>query len=199
VHQVRRRLSYANVVATLALFLALAGTTAFAADRLGRESVGTRELRRGAVTLAKIKVSAKRALHGASGPRGEVGPVGPAGAPGTRGSEGPQGPRGETGPQGPPATRLWAVVNADGTLRRGSGVLTSSGNPSTFTKVRFDRPIDNCAILASAGKTGGALAPGEVVADEFAGSAIGPDEVLVSTTNATGSFADRSFHLAVFC
>jgi hypothetical protein len=91
------------------------------------------------------------------------------------------------------------VVNADGTLRRGSGVLGSSGHPSTFTKVRFDRPIDGCAILASVGKTGGALIPGEVVADEFAGPSIGADEVLVSTPNAAGSFTDRGFHLAVFC
>ena len=49
------RLTYANVVATLALFLALAGGTAFAASRLGKDSVGTKQLKANAVTAAKIK------------------------------------------------------------------------------------------------------------------------------------------------
>ena len=65
--------------------------------------------------------------------------------------------------------------------------------------MRFDRAIDGCAILASIGRTGSALLPGQIVADEFAASGIDSDEVLVSTTNATGAFADRSFHLAVLC
>jgi hypothetical protein len=50
----RSRLSYANVTSTIALFLVLGGATAFAAAQLGPESVGSRELKREAVTTQKI-------------------------------------------------------------------------------------------------------------------------------------------------
>jgi hypothetical protein len=50
----RPKLSYANVVATLALFVALGGG-AMAASQLGKNSVGTKQLKKNAVTKAKIK------------------------------------------------------------------------------------------------------------------------------------------------
>jgi hypothetical protein len=51
----RKRLTYANVVSTLALFIALGGATAFAASHLARNSVGAAQLRRNAVTGAKVR------------------------------------------------------------------------------------------------------------------------------------------------
>lgn len=54
-NQNRPRLTYANVVATLALFLALAGTAAYGASHLAKNSVGTPQLKKNAVTAAKIK------------------------------------------------------------------------------------------------------------------------------------------------
>jgi hypothetical protein len=69
----RPRITYANVVSTLALFLALSGGVAFAAVQLGKESVGTRELRNNAVTAAKIKagaVGSKEIAAGAVGSQG---------------------------------------------------------------------------------------------------------------------------------
>src|SRR6478735_12297697 len=51
------RLSYANVISTLALFLALAGGAAFAAS-LGKNSVGSKQLKKNAVITAKIKKEA---------------------------------------------------------------------------------------------------------------------------------------------
>lgn len=50
-----QRLSYANVVSTIALVLALGGATAFAAAELGPNTVGTRQLKANAVTGLKIK------------------------------------------------------------------------------------------------------------------------------------------------
>jgi hypothetical protein len=50
----RRPLSYANVVASLALFVALGGTAA-AAVTLDRDSVGPREIRGGAVRSAELR------------------------------------------------------------------------------------------------------------------------------------------------
>src|ERR1700761_6414319 len=52
---VRKRLTYANVMSSIAVFLVLAGGTAFAASHLGKESVGTKQLKKEAVTAAKLK------------------------------------------------------------------------------------------------------------------------------------------------
>ena len=49
-----RHLSYANVMATIAVFVALGGTT-YAAASLGAGSVGTRQLQNGAVTAVKVR------------------------------------------------------------------------------------------------------------------------------------------------
>jgi uncharacterized protein YjbI with pentapeptide repeats len=51
---IRKRLSYANVMATLAVFISLGGG-AFAALRLPPNSVGTKQLKQGAVTGGKVK------------------------------------------------------------------------------------------------------------------------------------------------
>ena len=57
----RPKLSYANVVATLALFVALGGAS-YAAIQLPKNSVGAKQIKRNAVSSAKIK---NRAVTGA--------------------------------------------------------------------------------------------------------------------------------------
>lgn len=54
----RPRLTYANVVATLALFVAVGGAGAYAAGQLAPKSVGERQLRPGAVTAEKLRKNA---------------------------------------------------------------------------------------------------------------------------------------------
>jgi hypothetical protein len=93
-------LTYANVVASLALFLVLSGGAAYAASQLAKNSVGTKQLKNGAVTQAKISAAAQTALKGATGSKGEVGPKG---AQGDRGLEGKEGPEGKPGPDAGPA------------------------------------------------------------------------------------------------
>lgn len=88
-HRVRGKLTYANVIATLALFIALAGGTAYAASELGKESVGTKQLAKGAVTPVKLSKASKATL---------TGPKGATGAPGPKGDTGGQGPQGVPGP-----------------------------------------------------------------------------------------------------
>ena len=65
----RPRLTYANVVATLALFIAIGGASAFAASQLGKNSVGSKQLKKNSVTSAKIK---KNAVTGAKIKSGAV-------------------------------------------------------------------------------------------------------------------------------
>jgi hypothetical protein len=60
--QIRKRLTYANVMSSIAVFLVLGGATAFAATQLGKNSVGSKQLKSNAVTAAKIK---KNAVTGA--------------------------------------------------------------------------------------------------------------------------------------
>jgi hypothetical protein len=57
VEQLRKRLSYANVMSTLAVFLVIGGATAIAA-KVPRHSVGPRQLKSNAVTTQKIKANA---------------------------------------------------------------------------------------------------------------------------------------------
>lgn len=59
--RIRSRLSYANVTATLALFLALGGATAIAANQLPKHSVGTPQLKAKAVRTGKIAPEAVKA------------------------------------------------------------------------------------------------------------------------------------------
>lgn len=54
---VRKRLTYSNVIASLALFVALGGV-AVAATQLPRKSVGAQQLKRGAVTTAALRKQA---------------------------------------------------------------------------------------------------------------------------------------------
>lgn len=76
---VRQRLSYSNVIATMALFIALGGVAVAAG--LPRNSVGPKQLKRGAVTAAKIrkqavtsaKLAPKSVINGKLGPN-SVGP-----------------------------------------------------------------------------------------------------------------------------
>jgi collagen triple helix repeat protein len=122
---VRKRLTYANVMSSIAVFLVLAGGTAFAASQLGKESVGAKQLKKEAVSLAKIDAAAKNSLKGASGPAGAKGATGEQGPKGDKGDQGDRGEKGERGepgpavqvlPSGQTATGVWATSAANGGL-----------------------------------------------------------------------------------
>jgi hypothetical protein len=57
VNQIRKRLTYANVMSSIAVFLVLGGATALAAG-LAKNSVGPKQLKKNAVTTKKIKNNA---------------------------------------------------------------------------------------------------------------------------------------------
>jgi hypothetical protein len=109
----RLKLDRATVLAFVAVFLALTGGAYAVA--VPSSSVGSRQLKKNAVTGKKIKVGAVRSRHVKNGsllgkdfkagtlPAGPQGPEGPAGAPGTSGERGPAGPAGAQGPAGPAA------------------------------------------------------------------------------------------------
>lgn len=195
---IRSHATFANVVSMVALFVALGGT-GYAATQLAKDSVGAKQIKKNAVRAAEIKRNAVRsadvkdgALLAADFAAGQL-PSGPPGAPGAKGE------KGDKGDPGAPATTLWAVLNQDGTLRRGSGVVSVSGAPSSFTSVKFNRNIDTCAILGTLGRTGAGFSAGQVIADEFVANGFAPDTVLVHTNDSAGMGANRGAHVAVFC
>lgn len=123
-NRLRLKLTYANVIATIALFLALGGG-AWAATAFPRNSVGSAQIKNGAVTGEKIRggtllASAFKAgelpvgTQGETGPQGEPGPQGETGPRGETGSAGKAGPEGEAGEPG---------------VRGERGALGSQGEP----------------------------------------------------------------------
>ena len=96
-NRVTRHLSYSNVMATLGVFIALGGAS-YAAVALPANSVATKQLRKNAVTSAKVKDGSLRrgdfasdALQGLQGPQGAVGPKGDPGQNGATGERGEPG------------------------------------------------------------------------------------------------------------
>ena len=140
---IRSRLSYANVVATLALFVAMGGAS-YAAVTLPRNSVGSPQIRKNAVTGAKVK---NKSLSAADF-RGSV--KGPAGPVGSKGDTGAKGDAGATGPPGP--------VNGDlpsGTTLRGIYAirLDNATTPSGWVPISFGLrlPSDPAVHIVPAG------------------------------------------------
>jgi hypothetical protein len=70
VQAISKRLTYANVMSSISVFLVLGGATALAASHLGKNSVGTKQLKANSVTTAKLKkeaVTATKIKAGAVG------------------------------------------------------------------------------------------------------------------------------------
>jgi hypothetical protein len=156
---IRQHISYANVVATLALFVALGGS-AYAGLGLAPGSVGTRQLRDKAVTPPKLAPATIRRLMGATGargPQGQAGQAGAQGAPGTNATINGVGAGGDLAGSFPnPTIAAGRVTAADiaggavGTAAFGTipaarvsnsaTEATASGTPTTLTfdTVDFD-------------------------------------------------------------
>jgi hypothetical protein len=119
---IRKRLTYANVMATLAVFIALGGV-GYAAIKLPKNSVGTRQLKNRAVTTKKINKSTLKKL------------------------------KGTTGPQGPAGTPIrWALVDSAGNVVGSSGGVTKAtipGQDSSQYFLDFHTAVTNRPILVS--------------------------------------------------
>jgi hypothetical protein len=199
-NRLRGRLSYANVISTLCLVLLLGSGTAYAASQIGKESVGTKQLKKGAVTPAKLSSAATAALtgpQGAGGPQGATGPQGPAGPQGPQGDTGEKGDKGDPGDKGDkgdPATAIWAAVDENGAITSASPAVTEVTHPAAgIYDVKIDRDVSSCAYQVTGGFER------FTVWSMPAGSGA-PDTVFVGTEDLSDLKPTSSpFYLAVFC
>lgn len=100
--RLRNKLSYANVMATIAVFVALGGSSYAAITVTGKNvkdgSLTGRDVKNGSIADVDLAASAKRA--GPQGLMGIPGVAGPPGADGVDGAPGTQGIQGEPGQPG---------------------------------------------------------------------------------------------------
>jgi len=109
-------------VAIVALVAALGGTAIAATELMPRNSVGHKQIQKGAVRSSDVKNKGLRFRDLKNGARkklkGETGPQGPRGPAGPQGQTGPQG---ETGPEGPSGTSALNRVPSGKTIRGAVG------------------------------------------------------------------------------
>lgn len=182
IDRLKTKLSYANVTATVALFVALGGSS-YAAITLPRNSVGDKQIRAGAVRSSEVKDRSlglrDLSLSARSTLRGQRGDTGPAGA---------------QGPAGAAAAKYFAVVQPSGTFVRGNATSGGKGPTVGSYTVGFSTPVSGCAFSVTLASTDGSPAPAGRVTVSDAGGAVG-----VQTYDAAGSPADLGFHLSVLC
>jgi hypothetical protein len=181
--RLRDRLSYANVMSTVAVFVALGGTSyaltlprnSVGSTQLRADAVGRSEIRRGAVRSGEVRdrslrtrdisLTARRALRGQ---------------------------------QGPPGPTLFQSVSSSGAPGVGNAAsLTPAGINGTV--VGFSRSVASCVAVVSLTSIPGGPVPdppgnGHVTAEPTADG-----RVLVETFTADGQPAQAPFNLIVAC
>jgi collagen triple helix repeat protein len=171
----------ANVIAYLALFVALGGSS-YAAVRLTPGSVTSSALAKGAVTrtkLAKNSVTSADVVNKSltssdfkpgsvlRGLKGDMGASGDRGLEGLRGDAGPAGPTGPTGPAGAAGRNGNAAIATKATLSGSTftapaGATTTvplTGTTWTQSKDEVDLLTGNATIKIPASCTGGVFNP----------------------------------------
>ncbi len=178
----KQHLTYANVIATLALFLALGGAS-YAAIKLPANSVGSKQIKDGAVTSADIKNHSIRS--------GDF----KGGLP-----SGPRGPRGPQGDKGAAAAKYWAHISGgtNPTVLHSSGGIDVSRPTGTTAQVSFPDDVSACATVLTIDNGAGGR-------DIRKTSNSSGKTVVVSTwiwTNVTTGTIESTtdgFDIAVFC
>jgi hypothetical protein len=124
----RKRLSYANVTATLALVFAMSGGALAANSYLinSTKQINPKVLKK---LTGKPGKNGAAGANGANGAAGATGPQGPKGAEGPKGSEGPKGDEGKEGAKGTNgATNVVVHVAETKTSTHGDGFAQANCN-----------------------------------------------------------------------
>jgi hypothetical protein len=190
--RIAARLTYANVTATIALFIALGGG-AYAATKLPRNSVGSAQIKTGAITPPKLAKSTIVRFKGQKGDKGD---------PGASGAQGPQGPAGNEGQVGPAGSALaYAHVNADGTFdpARSKNVVGTELFPAATAIycISFSVAPHNVSATLVGSGTNGQIATFFDPAADGCIDGTHAYQIKVATSNASGAATTRSFDIVV--
>jgi hypothetical protein len=182
------RPGHTTVVAYLALFVALGGSSYAAVTITGKNvknrSLTAKDIKKNSLTTTEVK---DRSLLGKDFKAGQL----PRGA---TGATGPQGPKGNTGAD---ATKLWAAVNSDGTLRTGSGVTASAASGTGYYTVDFNQAIDGCGWTGTISIFDAIGINGEISTYHYSVEA--NTRLRVRTSDSAGTATQKPFVVAVFC
>src|SRR3954469_13834794 len=164
----RGRLTYANVMSTVGVFVALGGTS-YAVTQLPRNSVGASQIKRDAVRSPEIQNGSLRLGDFGTSTRNAL--------------------RGQTGPAGPPgasAAKFFAAVTAAGATPRGNATSAShtAVGSGSYT-IGFGQNVSSCVYQATLGSTDGTTLPGGRVTVRDDSGNVG-----VQTYDAAGNPAD---------
>jgi hypothetical protein len=167
----------ANVMAFLTLFIVLGSGGAYAASKLRANSVGSREVKTGAIhsseiydggiLLRDLNKSTRAALRGQSGPAGPAGPVGPS------------------------AVKHSATVTAAGAFTAGDAKVGGRAGAIGRYTIGFSASLANCVPVATPADLDAASDAHAVRTDDTT--------ITVQTFNAANEPADLPFQLIVAC
>ena len=178
--RLHEHISYANVMATLAVFIALGGS-AYAVSQLPRNSVGAAQIKRNAVGTSEIRDRSVKLGDLAVRTRASL-----------------RGAKGDTGAAGPPGVTYHAAVNSGGAAVRGNATgFTHQGGSGRYT-LAFARDVSTCEATAAlaAVQNGPALeqpTPGRITVGAEGAN------VAVRTFDVDGSVKDQPFNVIVVC
>jgi hypothetical protein len=192
----RDKLTYANVTATLALFIALGGSS-YAAVKITGKDVANESL-----TSKDVK---NRSLLKRDFKAGQL-PAGAPGPQGLKGEQGIQGLKGNNGNDGAPGAdgtaKAFAAVSAQGGLYdvpnrknvdRATHGATGSGFYCLNTTVS---PLNIVATLYGSPVEGGEIRT-SYVTNIHCDATTNTYNVQVNTFNSAGTAADRAFYVAI--
>lgn len=193
--KLRSHLSYANVMASIAVFVALGGTSV-AAVSLKKNSVGSTQIKNSSLTGGDVKNSSlttsdvkNRSLlakdfKAGQLPRGRTGPQGPAG---------PQGATGASGNTGAPGTAVaYATVSGTGT------VLASKSRNFTQANIDTDTQVGLYCLTGLPASVRSAMTSAQAVFDDGQDDVIATNYMAVpgdtiTTGNCSGRVQVRTF------
>jgi hypothetical protein len=185
------RLDYPTVMSTVAVFVALGGTSY--ALTLPRNSVGAAQIRPSAVGPSELRARAVRSKH-INDHSVALRDISFGARHVLRGERGPTGP---VGPAGPAGIAYSAAINSGGEHRGGNGSSGDHTGGSGVYEVRFDRDMTDCRAVATLSRVTGGVTEDPV--NGQISTATHPNGVTVRTSGPDGMAADLPFHLIAVC
>jgi len=209
VKQIRQRLTYANVMSSIAVFFVLGGATAFAADKIGANEIKANSIKTGkivkeAITAGKIKTGAvtttkiaDKAITGAKLDLTTLGTVPNATNAVTAQNAVNAVNAQKVGGKSLNDIVMWVSIASNGSTVRSSGGVTTEKVGTGAYKATFPRAVNNCAYTATSAAVDGVAPATAQTAVALASGAT--NAVRVATGSADGTPINDQSMLQVTC